>query len=165
MAVRAALTGHQVYTTLHTNDTLGAIPRLSDIGVPAHLIAGSLICILAQRLGRKLCNECKVQRPATAEECRILEVDSSAPPLIYEAKGCETCGFKGYKGRTAVVEILRIDKGLDELIATHATRSQILEYAISRGFVDMVQDGISKVLAGEIDVAELMNTVDLTERL
>lgn len=165
MAVRAALTGHQVYTTLHTNDTLGAIPRLSDIGVPAHLIAGSLICILAQRLARKLCNDCKLERPANAEECGVLEVDSSAPPLVHEAKGCETCGFKGYKGRTAIVEILRIDKGMDELIATHATRSQLLEYAISRGFVDMVQDGIAKVLAGEIDVAELMNTVDLTERL
>jgi type IV pilus assembly protein PilB len=79
--------------------------------------------------------------------------------------GCPACGFKGYKGRTAVVEILRIDRGLDELIATHATRNQMLEYALKEGFVTMVQDGISKILAGEIDMAELINTVDLTDRL
>lgn len=165
MAVRAALTGHQVYTTLHTNDALGAIPRLSDIGVPAHLIAGSLICVLAQRLARKLCGHCKQPREATPDESRILGVNSSPPPTVYEAKGCEACGYKGYKGRTAVVEILRMDKGLDDLIATHAPRSQILEYAISRGYQTMMQDGIDKIMKGEIDVVELMNTVDLTERL
>ncbi len=165
MAVRAALTGHQVYTTLHTNDALGAIPRLSDIGVPAHLIAGSLIAVLAQRLARKLCTHCKEQSPATAEECRIMGVSEIKPPMVYHAKGCERCGFKGYKGRTAIVEILRMDKGMDDLIATHATRSQLLEYATARGYQTMMQDGIAKVLSGEIDVAELMNTVDLTERL
>lgn len=165
MAIRAALTGHQVYTTLHTNDALGAIPRLSDIGVPAHLLAGSLICAMAQRLARKLCTKCKTPRQATAEECKILAVDAAKPPTLYEAAGCEACGFKGYKGRTAIVEILRVDKGLDELIATHATRNQMLEYAIAHGFETMVQDGIAKVLAGEISLEELMATVDVTDRL
>lgn len=165
MAVRAALTGHQVYTTLHTNDALGAIPRLSDIGVPAHLIAGSLICLIAQRLARKLCDTCKQPRPASTEECRILGVSTHEPPTVHEATGCDACGFKGYMGRTAIVEILRIDKGMDELIATSATRNQMQTYAEQTGFVGMVQDGIAKVLAGEIDVPELMNTVDLTERL
>ncbi len=165
MAVRAALTGHQVYTTLHTNDALGAIPRLSDIGVPAHLIAGSLIACLAQRLARKLCNACKTPRPATEEECRIMQVDPSEPPTVYDAVGCEECNFKGYKGRTAVMEILRIDEGLDELIATHATRNHMMEYALENGFIPMVQDGIGKVLRGEIDLKELIRTVDLTARL
>jgi len=165
MAVRAALTGHQVYTTLHTNDALGSIPRLGDIGVPAHLLAGSLICAVAQRLARKLCVHCKKAKPATEEECRVLGADLDNPPTIFEAVGCASCGYKGYKGRTAVVEILRVDKGLDELIATHATRNQMLEYAIKEGFVTMMQDGIRKILSGEIDMAELINTVDLTDRL
>lgn len=165
MAVRAALTGHQVFTTLHTNDALGAIPRLSDIGVPAHLLAGTLIACVAQRLARKLCVHCKQPRQATEEECRVLAVDPSEPPTIFEAKGCNACGMKGYKGRTAVVEILRIDKGMDELIATHATRNHMLEYALENGFIPMVQDGIAKVLKGEIDLDELIATVDLTDRL
>ena len=165
MAIRAALTGHQVYTTLHTNDALGTIPRLNDIGVPPHLIAGSLICTMAQRLARRLCKFCCKPRKATAEECRIMRIDPSTAPTVHEAVGCEKCGFKGYKGRLGVHEVLRIDPGLDELIAMKATRNQMLEYALANGFVPMVQDGISKVLAGEMDIPELINTVDLTDRL
>lgn len=162
MAVRAALTGHQVFTTLHTNDALGAIPRLGDIGVPAHLLAGTLIGSLAQRLARKLCQKCKKPRAATAEECRILGQQSAT---VYEPGGCAACRNKGFKGRTAIVEILRVDRGLDELIATHATRKVMLEYALENGFVTMQQDGISKVLSGEITLDELINTIDLTDRL
>lgn len=165
MAIRAALTGHQVYTTLHTNDAFGAIPRLGDIGVPAHLIAGSLICAMAQRLARRLCTFCRHPRLATEEECRILKMNPADPPTIHEAKGCEKCGFKGYKGRMGIHEIIRIDPGLDELIATKATKRQMVDYALANGFVPMVQDGISKVLAGEIDIPELISTVDLTDRL
>ncbi len=165
MAVRAALTGHQVYTTLHTNDALGAIPRLADIGVPAHLIAGSLIGCLAQRLTRKLCPHCKKPYVATVEECRILGVDESKPPTIYKPAGCDKCGQKGYKGRMGIVEVLRIDRGLDELIATHATRKQMIDYALSQGFVTMQQDGINRVLEGQIDLEELISVIDLTDRL
>lgn len=165
MAVRAALTGHQVFTTLHTNDALGTIARLGDIGVPPHLLAGSLICTMAQRLARRLCKACKKPRPMTAEECKLTQLDPKNPPIIHEAVGCEACGFKGYKGRMGVHEILRIDHGLDELISTKATRNHMMEYALENGFVPMVQDGISKVLAGELDLPELINTVDLTDRL
>lgn len=165
MAVRAALTGHQVFTTLHTNDALGTIPRLGDIGVPPHLLAGSLICTMAQRLARKLCMSCRRPRLATEEETRLMRMDPANPPTIHEAVGCEKCGFKGYKGRMGLHEILRIDHGMDELIATKATRNQMLEYALQNGFVPMVQDGIMKVLAGMIDIPELINTVDLTDRL
>lgn len=165
MAVRAALTGHQVFTTLHTNDALGTIPRLGDIGVPPHLLAGSLICTMAQRLARRLCNSCKQPRQATAEECALMKMDPANPPTVYEAVGCEHCRYKGYKGRMGVHEILRIDDGMDELIATKATRTHMMEYAMANGFIPMVQDGISKVLAGHIDIAELINTVDLTDRL
>lgn len=165
MAVRAALTGHQVFTTLHTNDAIGSIARLGDIGVPGHLLAGSLIGTLAQRLARKLCSSCKVSRPANAQECKILGVDVENPPIVYDAVGCNSCKNKGYKGRTAIVEILRVDRQMDELIATGATRSSIFDYALSQGFVTMQQDGISKVLAGEINVEELISTIDFSERL
>lgn len=165
MAVRAALTGHQVYTTLHTNDALGAIPRLNDIGVPAHLLAGSLIGCIAQRLARKLCTHCRKQRVATEEECKILGVDAGKKPMLHDAVGCDKCSRKGYKGRTAIVEALRVDRGLDELIATNATRRVMMEYALANGFITMQQDGINKVLAGEITMDELINTIDLTDRL
>jgi type II secretory ATPase GspE/PulE/Tfp pilus assembly ATPase PilB-like protein len=165
MAVRAALTGHQVYTTLHTNDALGAIPRLGDIGVPPHLLAGSLICAMAQRLARKLCVHCKRARAATPEETRILGGDAANPPTIHEPVGCPKCNHKGHKGRVAIVEIVRIDKEMDELIATNATRNRLTEYAMKNGFVPMAQDGINKVLAGEIDLVELISTIDMTDRL
>lgn len=164
-AVRAALTGHQVYTTLHTNDALGAIPRLNDIGVPSHMLAGSLIGILAQRLARKLCVHCKEQHVATPEECRILGIPAEHPMQICTPKGCPRCGQKGYRGRTAIIEILRVDKGLDELIATEATRAQMMKHALNNGFIPMLEDGVSKVLNGEIDINELMNVVDITDRL
>ncbi len=165
MAMRAAMTGHQVYTTLHTNDALGAIPRLIDTGIPPHLLAGSLICTMAQRLIRKLCKYCKRPNLATIEECRILDVNTDNPPVIYHHFGCHRCSGTGYKSRIAVTEILVVDKGMDELIATGATRRMMLEYALSKGFVPMIQDGIGKVLEGMTDLEELIRTVDLTERL
>jgi general secretion pathway protein E/type IV pilus assembly protein PilB len=165
MAVRAALTGHQVYTTLHTNDALGAIPRLGDIGVPAHLLAGSLICTMAQRLARKLCVHCRRSRPATREEARILGYEPDDPPTIYDPVGCDKCKHKGYKGRIAIIEILRMDQGFDELVSTHATRTAMMEYALDNGFIPMAQDGIDKVIAGEIDLQELISTIDMTDRL
>lgn len=165
MAVRAALTGHQVFTTLHTNDALGAVPRLGDIGVPAHLLAGSLISIMAQRLARRLCSACKRPKVATAEECRILGADPENPPTIYEEAGCAHCGNKGTRGRLAINEILAVDRGLDELIATHATRNIMMEYALENGFIPMVMDGIDKVISGQISLKELIETIDLTDRL
>ncbi len=165
MAVRAALTGHQVYTTLHTNDSIGAIPRLSDIGVPPHLLAGSLICSIAQRLARKLCIHCRRARPATRDECAIMDCNPDDPPTVYDPVGCDKCKRKGYKGRVAITEILRIDEGMDELVSTRATRNQIMDYALDNGFIPMAMDGIDKVLMGEIDLQELISTIDLTDRL
>lgn len=165
MALRAALTGHQVYTTLHTNDAMGVLPRLIDIGVPPHLLSGSLIGTVAQRLARKLCPHCRQPRPADAEECRLLGADAASPPTIYDAVGCPRCGGKGYKGRLAIGEILRMDKEMDELIVTGATRRMMVDHAIKNGFVPMAQDGINKVLAGDIDLKELLTNIDLTDRL
>ena len=165
MAVRAALTGHQVFTTLHTNDALGAVPRLGDIGVPAHLLAGSLICSIAQRLARKLCSACKTPRMASAEEAQILGFPPDTPPTVHEPIGCDICRGTGHKGRTAIIEILRIDEGLNELIATNTTRNTMMNYALNNGFITMVEDGIDKVLQGEIDIAQLISTLDMTDRM
>lgn len=165
MAMRAAMTGHRVFTTLHTNDAMAAIPRLIDIGIPPHLLAGSLICTMAQRLIRKLCEACKEKEQATAQECKILGLDSNNPPEIYHHKGCPQCMSTGYKGRIAVNEILPIDKDMDELIATGATRSSMMKHALEKGFVPMSEDGIQKVLAGITDVDELVRTIDMTENL
>lgn len=165
MAVRAALTGHQVYTTLHTNDALGVIPRLMDIGVPNTLLSGALIGIIAQRLARKLCPKCKKEKTASEEECTLLGLDPKKPPKIYEAAGCGYCNSRGYKGRIAIAEIVRVDKVLDEMIVTGATKSVMYEHAKKQGFRTMVDDGVEKVLEGIMDVAELAGTVDLTDRM
>ena len=165
MSIRAAMTGHKVFTTLHTNDALGVIPRLTDIGVTGSMMAGSLVCAIAQRLARKLCPHCKEPHTPDAEECKILGADPANPPKIFKAKGCIMCGNKGYKGRTAMVEILPIDKDMDELIAMSATRNKMMEHALKMGFKPMVHDGIRKVLEGTMDVAELVSSVDITDRL
>ncbi|MBL0319222.1 MAG: type II/IV secretion system protein [Alphaproteobacteria bacterium] len=165
LAVRAAMTGHQVYTTLHTNDAMGAIPRLIDIGVKNTLLSGSLICILAQRLVRRLCPKCKVPHTATADECRILGVDPNSPPTIYEHKGCDECEGMGYKGRIGVTEILPVDKELDDMIARGETRKVMLEHAKSHGFITMQDEAIDKIKAGMTDLEEVIKNIDMTERL
>lgn len=165
MSIRAAMTGHKVFTTLHTNDAIGVIPRLLDIGVAPGVLAGSLNGMIAQRLARKLCSVCKEEHTATAEECKILGVYASNPPKIFRAKGCPVCSNKGYKGRIALHEIMPIDKGFDELIATGATRRIMMQHALENGFVPMVQDAAEKVLQGLIDINEMASTVDITDRL
>lgn len=165
MAVRAAMTGHQVYTTLHTNDALGAIPRLVDIGIPPHMLSGSLICTIAQRLARRLCEHCKEEAYATEEECRILNADPAHAPTIYHAKGCEHCYNTGYKGRVAISEVMSIDNDFDELIALGATRKTMMDYALQNGFVPMLDDGAEKVLKGVTSMDELIRTVDVTSRV
>ena len=165
MAIRAAMTGHKVFTTLHTNDAVGAIPRLVDIGVPAHLMGGSLICIIAQRLLRRLCLNCRQADYMTEEEAKIYRVDPKKKVRMFRRKGCEECMHTGFKGRVAVHEIFPCDKGLDEMIATGASRKAMVQYATEKGFVPMVSDAIKKALAGITDLDELIRTVDMTDRL
>ena len=117
MALQAAMTGHQVYSTLHTNSAIGAIPRLLDIGIQPDILAGNLIGIIAQRLVRRLCPECREAYPAEQHELHLLGVSPRLPhPVLYRAKGCVRCNFQGYRGRLAIIELLRLDTSLDELI-------------------------------------------------
>jgi type IV pilus assembly protein PilB len=165
MALRASMTGHQVFSTLHTNDALGVLPRLIDIGIKPSLLAGSIICAVAQRLARRLCVQCREPYNATPYECRILGVDPAAPPLIYKHKGCDACTGSGYKGRVAMVEIVAVDRELDELIAREATRKEMMDHIIKNGFRSLQDDGARKVLDGLTDIEELVDSLDMTERL
>lgn len=164
-AIQAAMTGHQVYSSLHTNDALGAIPRLMNIGVPNYLMSGSLIGVLAQRLARKLCVHCKKEMPLDAFEKRLLGPKYGAVTKLFKAQGCEKCGNIGYKGRVVVCEILVFDRELDDLVVAEASRKEMLAYALKHDFVPMVEDGVQKVLSGITDLKELMRVVDMTDRM
>ncbi len=163
-AIQAAMTGHQVYTTLHTNDALSAIPRLMNIGVPNYLMSGSLICIMAQRLARKLCTHCKKEITVTELEKKLLGQKYGNVTKLFKAQGCEKCSG-GYKGRTVISEILTFDRELDDLVGGGSSRKEMLEYALRNGFVMMVEDGLQKVIAGLTDLRELMRVVDMTDRM
>ncbi|MBF0335948.1 MAG: Flp pilus assembly complex ATPase component TadA [Alphaproteobacteria bacterium] len=165
MALRAAMTGHQVYTTLHTNDAAGALPRLLDLGLKPNLMAGNIIGILAQRLVRRLCVECSTMVPATEEECKILKADPADPPLVGKAVGCQNCRGTGYKGRVAVVEILPMTPELDELMISGASLNKIKREAEKYGFIPMADDGLEKIRKGMTSFEGLMRSVDLTTRM
>ena len=165
MALRAAMTGHQVFTTLHTNNALAAIPRLLDLDLKPGLLAGSIIATMAQRLVRKLCLKCRERRPAYPDECQILAVDADNPPEIGSAVGCPACRDTGYAGRIAIVELIPIDEELDEIIASGGSQSELKAAVREKGYKPMAEDGIDKVLAGEIDIPSLIRAVDMTSRL
>ncbi len=163
MALKAAMTGHQVYTTLHTNDSFGAIPRLVDLGLKPGMIAGAIIGVFAQRLVRKLCSECKEVMVPDAEQCRILGVDPHSPRPVYKARqgGCSVCSGQGYKGRVAIAEILLMDEDLDEVIARGGTKVELKRLAQQKGFKSMRDDGILKILDGVTSLDEVASAVHI----
>jgi type II secretory ATPase GspE/PulE/Tfp pilus assembly ATPase PilB-like protein len=159
------MTGHQVFTTLHSNDAIGVIPRLIDIGIRPYLLSGALVCCIAQRLVRKLCDHCKKPKTPTKQECVILGLEENSDKIIYEHVGCDKCNHIGYKGRVAISEILNISKKVDEMIALNSTSTAILDQALKEGFITMAQDGINKILEGVTDIEDLIKNVDMTDRL
>jgi type II secretory ATPase GspE/PulE/Tfp pilus assembly ATPase PilB-like protein len=166
MAFRAAMTGHQVYSTLHTNSAIGAIPRLLDIGVLPDIIAGNIIGIVAQRLMRKLCPHCKQPYQPEMMEGRLLGLEKDKLDItIYQATGCEHCNYQGYKGRIAIMELLKLDSDLDELIAKRAPAIEIRAMALSKGFITLAEDGIRRVLDGSTSLEEVARVVDLTDKV
>ncbi len=166
MAFRAAMTGHQVYSTLHTNSAIGAVPRLLDIGVLPDIMAGNIIGIIAQRLIRRLCDHCKSPYHAEPHEIRLLGTLGEGPrPVLFRPTGCELCDFQGYRGRIAIMELLRIDSGIDELIARRATTHEIRSRAMLQGFTTLADDGMHRVLDGITSLEELARVVDLTDRM
>ncbi len=163
MALQASMTGHQVYTTLHTNDSLGALPRLFDLGMVPGMLAGNITAIFAQRLTRLLCPHCKVETKPTNEEFFAMKVEKV--PTIYKAKqgGCDHCHGQGYKGRSAVVEILVFDDELNDLVARGATKIEIRNLAVKKGFKTLRDDAIQKILAGKTSFEAISKVVDIHE--
>ena len=163
MAFRAAMTGHRVFTTLHTNSAIGAIPRLVDIGVPADILAGNIIGIIGQRLIRLLCEHCK--RARLSEEFEQIILGSDDVMELYDAVGCKRCTNVGYRGRTLVMEVLTLNDELDELISTRATMQQFRKIAKQNDFQTMSVDGLRLVREGRTTIEELSRVVDLTAGL
>lgn len=166
MAFRAAMTGHQVFSTLHTNSAIGAMPRLLDIGILPDVIAGNLIGVVAQRLVRRLCSACKTRSEAGELEKRLLGVSHQPDPVfIFTPAGCRTCNHIGYKGRLSVMEILKINSDMDDLIARRASMREMLNLAKQNGFRPLADDACRRVLDGSTSLEEISRVVDLTDRI
>lgn len=165
MALRAAMTGHQVFSTLHTNSAIGAVPRLLDIGIQPDIMSGNIIGILGQRLIRRLCPVCKTAREAETIEKKLLNIDENQPLTIQDSVGCDKCNNTGYKGRIAIIEVLRMDDELDELIAKRATLGEIKAYTRSINYRTLADDATQRVIEGITSLEEITRVIDLTDRL
>ncbi|WP_292654921.1 GspE/PulE family protein [Nitratifractor sp.] len=162
IAIQAALTGHLVLSTLHTNDALSAVTRIIDMGIESYLVSGALVAIQAQRLVRKICPYCKTTEILTShvmEEIQpYINVDN---PVFYHGTGCKECNNTGYMGREMIAEVLPISEKLSRMIAANASKEQLTEQAMKEGFVTMFEDGIHKALAGETTVEEIFRVARL----
>jgi general secretion pathway protein E len=153
IALQAALTGHLVFSTLHTNDACGAATRLLDMGVEPFLISSSVLAVLAQRLIRRLCDGCAVEGPASEEERRVLE---DPDVLRHTGPGCAACRGTGYRGRTGIHELLLVDDPVRALVMARADAAAIRRHATGAGMATLRQDGFAKARAGATTVAEVM---------
>ncbi|OGD65364.1 hypothetical protein A2215_00230 [Candidatus Berkelbacteria bacterium RIFOXYA2_FULL_43_10] len=167
MAVHAALTGHVVFSTLHTNDAAGAIPRMIDMGVEPFLLSSSLNVIIAQRLVRKLCTGCKEETKLTEPEMKIIKDEIEKMPeaekaettksdmKFWKGKGCKDCDNSGYRGRIGIYEVLSVSEKVKEEIVTKTSGDEINKTAISEGMVTLIQDGILKAIKGTTTMEEV----------
>jgi type II secretory ATPase GspE/PulE/Tfp pilus assembly ATPase PilB-like protein len=167
MAIHAALTGHIVLSTLHTNDAAGAFPRLTDMGVEPFLITSSVHTVIAQRLARKLCEECKEEVEINDTEWEEIKAEIErmpedaqkelprGKPKFFRGRGCDRCAGKGYKGRIGVFEVLNVTEPVRELVLKRSSGASITEQALSEGMITMVQDGIIKAIKGMTTMEEV----------
>jgi len=165
IAIRSALTGHLVFSTLHTNDAAGAVTRLLDMGIEPFLVSSSLECLIAQRLVRLICPKCKTPVKAKEEVFSQIKDVSFDPHKVelYEGRGCEACRFTGYRGRTGIYEILVVTEAIREMILNRASSQQIKARAISQGMRTLRQDGLQKVLAGITTLTEVIRVTQQEE--
>jgi type IV pilus assembly protein PilB len=162
IAVQAALTGHLVFSTLHTNDSASAITRLVDMGVKPFLVAASVQAVLAQRLLRVVCKQCRQPYEPTPTELRSVGIDAgrAREATFYRAEGCEACGHSGYKGRLGIYELLQLDNTLREMTFRGEPMVRLREYAWqSGGMSTLLQDGVRKVMQGMTTIPELLRVV------
>ena len=157
IAVRAAITGHLVLSTLHTNDAPGSIARMMDMGIQPYLISEAVTCVIAQRLVRRLCEHCKTEREAAGSELSVLKLNH--PVRVYEPAGCPRCNQIGYSGRRAIHETLYIDSHMKYVIEQEKSAEKIREMAAGSGMTTLYDDCRSLVLEGVTSVQEMVNTV------
>jgi len=174
-AVNASLTGHLVFSTLHTNDAAGTFPRLIDMGVGAEILGAALTVAMAQRLVRKLCAECRVPQHISAEDRKTIDPLLKNIPhadelpknrdTMWVAKGCDKCGGIGYKGRVAVVEVILMDHAIEDVCRKASSEREIWKAAKPQNIRRMAQDGVVKVLQGVTSLDELGRVVDLHDEV
>jgi general secretion pathway protein E len=158
IAIQSALTGHLVFSTLHTNDSAGAITRLVDLGVEPYLIASSVNAVIAQRLVRLLCSECKQRYQLETSHIKTLNGagEEFVGKYVYKPQGCSKCFNTGYLGREAIFEVMLMGEKLKSLILETSDANQIKEAALKYGMVTLRQDGMSKVLKGITSIGEVL---------
>ncbi|MDD4894885.1 MAG: GspE/PulE family protein [Candidatus Omnitrophica bacterium] len=167
IAIRAALTGHLVFSTLHTNDAAGAVTRLIDMGIEPFLVSSSLECLIAQRLIRLICPNCKT--PVRHEDVIYKQIKKDIPEAnikkvdIFQGKGCEKCRFTGYLGRTGIYEVLTVTEPIRKLILARASSQQIKQKAISQGMRTLREDGLQKVFKGLTTYSEVIRVTQQEE--
>lgn len=155
IAIQASLTGHLVLSTLHTNSAVGAVTRLRDMGIEPFLLSSSLLGVLAQRLVRVLCPDCRQPHVADKSECDLLGVDAANPPLIYRPAGCASCNGLGYRGRTGIYELIVVDDDMRRMIHAGSGEQALEQQARTRG-KSIRHDGMRKVLAGQTSLEEVL---------
>ncbi len=162
LAIRAALTGHLVFSTLHTNDACSAATRLIDMGVEPFLVAASLVGTLGQRLVRRICGECREAHELPPEILTRMQASGiELPKEVWAGAGCAKCRNTGYKGRLAIFELARFTPALAELVASNAPLARLKEQAREDGMADMLHDGIGKVIDGRTTIEEVLKTTQL----
>ena len=162
IAVQAALTGHLVLSTVHTNDTFSTVTRLIDMGINSVKVSDSVQAIIAQRLVRRLCTECRISRELKDKEKKIIPLLKKLgyPTRFYHSKGCPSCGFAGYKGRVGIYEILILDNQIKDVIANGSTISQIRSLARKKGFQSLYEDALSLITEGITDYDEVFRVIN-----
>ena len=148
IAIESALTGHLVFSTLHTNDAAGAITRLQDMGVEGYLISSSVLAVQAQRLVRRVCTDCAEERELNADEAAVLRIDAAGWPPIRRGAGCERCGNTGYRGRIGLYELMLMSDEIRHCIAGGADANAIREQAVSEGLRGLREDALDKLREG-----------------
>lgn len=158
IAVQASITGHLVVSTLHTNSAAATISRLEDMGIESYLLADSLVGIIAQRLVRRLCPNCKKEHHATSEEKEVMNIDENGDIIIYDAVGCEKCDNTGYTGRIGIYEILTVTQNIKNMISKKATADEIARAAEKEGMHTLRQSATKLVLEGTTSYKEMLRT-------
>jgi general secretion pathway protein E/type IV pilus assembly protein PilB len=158
IAMEAALTGHLVFSTLHTNDAPSAVTRLLDIGVKPFLVASALRAVMAQRLVRCICESCREKHTVTPREMKMLgpAARETAKGELYRGRGCPACSLTGYKGRKGIFEIFQVDDNIQRLIFDHVTATELRARAREMGMRTLREDGLLKVAAGVTTLEEVL---------